>query len=305
MTRSLTAFCSSLVVAWLVGCGAPAAESPAEEAPSAQPPATAPSEAASVSGATPSGLHYDARGAGDAVVLVHAFSLDRRMWDEQVEVLEDRYRVVRFDQRGHGRSGAPEQAYAAHTDLLEIFDALGLESASLVGLSSGAEASLDFAIAFPERVDRLFLASPGLSGYVPEGSFDWMSGVMSALQAGDAEEAMRRWVETPLMRVADAGANARIAEIGNSNWRLWTYSPELRRMFDPPAVGRLDEVDAPTLVIVGALDLADTLRVGELLTAGIEGAEKITIEDAGHMVNLAAPGVFNEAMHGFLAEEGG
>lgn len=282
--RSLPIWCW-LAASSLGSCGVPQVE---------EPP---------VIGRTASGLHYQVSGSGASVILVHAFSLDRRMWDRQVEALERSHRVVRFDQRGHGLSDEPTEPYATHTDLLEIYQTLDIEGAALVGISSGAEAAVDFAIAYPRLVDRLVLASPGLSGYVPKGSFDWMAEVISALQAGDAEVAMRHWVETPLMAIGDPQTDARVREIGLSNWRIWTYSPEHRRTLDPPATGRLAEITVPTLVVVGELDLPDTLRVGELLVAGVADIEKVSVPSAGHLVSLAAPMDFNEAMLEFLDGE--
>src|SRR5262249_47300833 len=89
-------------------------------------------------GKTASGLHYEMSGSGEPVVLIHAFSVDRRMWAPQIAALEKRFRVIRYDQRGHGNSGAPVEPYAPHDDLRSVLDALGVGRATLVGLSAGS-----------------------------------------------------------------------------------------------------------------------------------------------------------------------
>ena len=96
---------------------------------------------------------YEVSGAGEPVVLIHAFSVDRRMWAPQIASLEKRFRVVRYDQRGHGKSDGPSAPYAQHEDLRSVLDALGIDKATLIGLSAGATTATDFAIAYPNRVD--------------------------------------------------------------------------------------------------------------------------------------------------------
>ena len=89
------------------------------------------------------------------------------MWAPQIALLEGRFRVVRYDLRGHGKSDGPSAPYAPHDDLRSVLDTLGINRATLIGLSAGSTIAIDFAIAYPDRVARLVLASPGLSGHLP------------------------------------------------------------------------------------------------------------------------------------------
>ena len=75
-------------------------------------------------GTSASGLSYEASGSGEAVVLIHAFSVDRRMWAPQIAILERRFRVIRYDLRGHGKSEGPSAPYATYEDLASVLDAL-------------------------------------------------------------------------------------------------------------------------------------------------------------------------------------
>ena len=97
-------------------------------------------------------LYYEVQGSGRPLVLVHGFSLDRRMWDEQFDVPAHTYRVIRYDARGFDKSDAPSgQRYLGVDDLAALMDHLGVAGAYMVGLSMGGGISIDIAITHPER----------------------------------------------------------------------------------------------------------------------------------------------------------
>ena len=111
-------------------------------------------------------LYYEMAGAGDAVVFLHGFTLDTRMWDDQFERFAEQYHVIRYDLRGFGQSAVPTDApYAHFDDLKALLDALGIEQAHLVGLSKGGGVALDFALAFPTYVRGLVLIDSILGGF--------------------------------------------------------------------------------------------------------------------------------------------
>ena len=252
-------------------------------------------------GSTSTGLFYEVSGAGEPVVLIHAFSVDRGMWAPQIAALERRVRVVRYDLRGHGKSEGPVAPYAPHEDLRSVLDALKIDKATLIGLSAGATIAADFAIAYPNRVDRIILASPGLNGHVPSPPLTWTQRVFQAAGAGDADGAARLWVETPIMALRnDAAAAATVKSLVMANVRLWTFKSNPSQPLTPPAINRLSEVHCPTLVILGELDLPHIKEIAGLLVAGIPGARLVTIPRAGHIVNLDAREAFNQAVDSFL-----
>lgn len=258
----------------------------------------------SSTGTTDGGIYFEVSGRGAPVVLVHGFSLDRRMWDDQVALFRSGYRVVRYDLRGHGLSAPWTEPFTAVNDMLGVFDAVGLERATVVGLSAGAEIAIDFALAHPERVTALVLVSPGLGGYQPVGSFDWMAPVMQELQAGEPEQAMRAWVETPLMKIrSDLAADSAMRAVVMENWAIWTYDPQLQEAPDPPAVTRLSEIEVRTLVLIGQDDLIDTHQVGDTLATCLPDVRLTTVPGAGHLINLEAPERFAEALTTFLGED--
>ena len=254
-------------------------------------------------GVTSNGLYYEVSGAGEPVVLLHGFSLDRRSWDREEAWLRPDFTVIRYDLRGHGRSDPWTDPFYAHADLLTVLDELGVADAALVGLSAGAQIAIDFALDYPDRVRSLVLVSPGLGGFQPVGSFDWMSAVMEALQDGDARTASQLWADTPLMKVeSDPVTDSVMREIVTDNWAIWTYDRQLQQTLTPLAVKRLSEIRVPTLVVTGERDLVDTHRVADTLVVCLPNARLIEAPGAGHLVNLEAPELFREVTSAFLRE---
>lgn len=256
--------------------------------------------AQSSAGRSATRLFYEADGAGEALVFIHGFSLDRHMWDGQAAAFSPRYRVIRYDLRGHGDSAGIEGPYAGYEDLRSVLDALGISRATLVGLSAGSELAINFAITYPNRVARLVLAAPGLGGYRGP-RLPWIQPVLDAAAGGDADAAARLWLGTPLMTlIDDRGSAAAVAAMVMRNAHLWTAT-RTEQPLSPPAIGRLSAITCPVLVIVGDQDQPHIRDIANVIVKGIAGAMLTVIQRAGHLVNLDAPAEFNEAIEAFLA----
>ena len=261
-----------------------------------------PVSAQTVTGTTSAGLFYEVSGSGHPVVFIHAFSVDRRMWEPQITEFESRFRVIRYDLRGHGRSVAPTEPYTGYDDLRALLDTLGISRATLVGLSAGAELAINFAIVYPDRADGLVLAAPGLGGYTLP-PLPWARPVFEAAAAGDAERAAKLWAETPIMAMrTNMDATETVAALVMKNSRLWTYQ-RTERPLSPPAVDRLAEIACPTLIIVGEEDLPHIKDIARLLSDRIADATLVTVPGAGHFPNLDAPTQFNGAIAAFLGRQ--
>jgi 3-oxoadipate enol-lactonase len=258
-----------------------------------------PVSAQTVTGTTSAGLFYEVSGSGHPLVFIHAFSVDRRMWEPQIVEFESRFQVIRYDLRGHGRSVAPTEPYTGHEDLRKLLDALGISSATLVGLSAGAEVAINFAIAYPDRATGLVLAAPGLGGYrLPP--LPWTRPVFEAAAAGDAERAAKLWAQTPIMAMrTNLEATETVTALVMDNARLWSYQ-RTERPLSPPAVDRLAEIACPALVIVGEEDLPHIKDVGRLLFNRIANATLVMVPGAAHFPNLDTPDLFNDAVQDFL-----
>jgi pimeloyl-ACP methyl ester carboxylesterase len=104
-------------------------------------------------------IYYEVQGKGKPVVLLHAGGMDSKMWDAQFNDLAQRFRVVRYDLRGFGRSSKPEKPFHPVDDLYNLLKHLGIKRASLIGLSMGSGVALNFALEYPKMVEKLVLAS--------------------------------------------------------------------------------------------------------------------------------------------------
>lgn len=307
--RAITLLAPLLVLAVLgLGCGNQA-QAPGTESEGDAPPRPHPLLDARSSG----GLAYDLYPAGDGsapvVVLIHGSNLDRRMWDDEVEWLleEDLFAthsVLRYDLRGQGGSASPRELYSDHSDLLALLGEVedrrpGEGHAVLVGLSSGAQVALDVALEAPERVAGLVLVSPSLAGYVPEEMPPFFGELREALQAGDLDRANEILLASPIAAVPQEH-RARVREMVEANDRLWTIPYELVRQPEVPALERLEEIEAPVLILVGEEDLAAVRAQGELLEERLPDARLVVVPGGGHLLNLTSPEAFRREVGDFL-----
>lgn len=252
-------------------------------------------------------LYCEELGSGEPVVMIHGGLLDRRMWDDQFEVFSEKYRAIRYDARGHGLSKAPAGTYSHHEDLRKLLDALGIEKATIMGLSMGGYIAIDFALAYPDRVNALVLAAPGLTGYKFESEALKKNNeaLNKAAQDDDLERVVeyfqRSWTDGPARTAdeVDPDVREKVRLMCTETLRNWNReSRELR--LEPPAIGRLDEIRVPTLAVIGDLDMPDILEIVGLIEEKVAGARKVVIHGVAHMVNMERPVEFNRVVLDFL-----
>ena len=250
-------------------------------------------------------LYYEAAGSGEPVILVHAFTLDTRMWDDQFEVLARDFRVIRYDARGFGKSPPPKpgDTYSNAEDLAALADKLDARKPHVVGLSMGGRFALDYAVTYPDGLRSLVVIDSVVGGW--RWSREWLTSYAPVVEAGrrqDVAQAKALWLGLPLFAPArqKPEVDTRLKQmVGDySGWHFVNHNPE--RPVTPPALGRLDSVRAPTLVLVGERDLPDFQRTAERLERDIPGARRAPVAGAGHIANMEAPEAVNKALTGFL-----
>jgi len=250
---------------------------------------------------------FETKGEGPDIVFLHAGIADRTMWEPQVEAFSDRYRCTTPDARGFGDTPIGDEPFSRRDDLAAVMDAIGAESAILIGCSIGAGFALDFAIEHPQRVDKLVLVGVTPAGF--DGEDDpllehmWPQ-IDAAISAGEFEKAgqmeARLWVDGPRR---DEGASPKWLRDKVVEWSIpinhitdWGES----RQLDPLAMQRLHEVAAPTLVIVGTDD-AEVVIAGCRATAeGIAAARLVELAGTAHLPNLEVADAFNAALEAFF-----
>jgi 3-oxoadipate enol-lactonase len=250
-------------------------------------------------------IAYDVDGSGPAVVLIHAGVANRSMWDDQVAALKDAYRVIRYDTRGFGETETEAVEFSNRADIAALLDHLDEKAAHVVGLSRGGQIALDFAIESPDRVRSLTVVAGGISGYespaeLPTETWEPVEAMWKAKEW----EKLTDW-ETAFWADGPGQSPDRVPDVRRRvhEWVLTNYLAEKEegqpQPLDPPAVGRLAELRAPLLVMLGTLDDPGTVESMRHLAATVPGARLEEFESA-HMVNLEHPDRFSRVLRDFL-----
>lgn len=256
-------------------------------------------------------LYYEVEGSGPALALIHAGVADLSMWEAQVTAFKDRFRVIRYDTRGFGRSFSQNVTFSNRDDLRALLDHLNVERAAVCGISRGGHIAIDFTLEFPERVSALIAVAAGLGGfdYKPTVEENAWFGKMEALWKARDFEALaaleeETWV-VGFFRPAesvDPALRRRVRAMIDANYAKHSHEELVASQLKPPAAGRLSEIRVPTLIMVGDKDTGDTVQPAHALADGIPGARLIIFPNVAHMVPMEAPDEFNKAVLDFLAE---
>lgn len=248
-------------------------------------------------------LYYEEAGTGPAVVLLHGMGFDLRCWAPHVEALAERYRVVRYDQRGYGRSPLGEgDAPICHAlDLRALVEGLGLDRPVLVGWSMGGQNATEYALRYPDGLRGLAVLSAALQG-MP--FTDAARRTFAALRttAPDVAAMGEVWLASPFVAPSLATPCAATIRqiVGDYGWSHWLVDrPNLR--LDPPMVDRLDEVWVPTLVLVGEHDSEDMRWCARKLASEVPGARFEVLEGLGHLALLEDPAAVQAVLLPWLA----
>lgn len=229
---------------------------------------------------------------GDVVVLSGSIGSNLSMWTPQVPALtEAGYRVVRYDQRGHGRTPVPDEPCSLADlggDVVELLDELGVERARFVGLSLGGMTGMWLAVNHPDRIDRLVLCCTSAQLGTPE---MWAERARQARTQGMtaiADGSIQRWFT--------ADWRARNPQLAREYHHMTAATPARGYAACCEAIGSMDLVDdlpkitAPTLVIAGADDPATPPQEhGKPIADAIPGARFEIVEHAAHLGNVEQP----------------
>jgi 3-oxoadipate enol-lactonase len=237
-------------------------------------------------------LNYLLEGPEDAPVLVLSNSLGTamEMWDAQAPALRERFRLLRYDTRGHGGSPAPPGPYEIGDlgrDVIHLLDRLGIERASFCGLSVGGMTGMWLAAEAPERVERLvLLCTSALLG--PKSV--WDERIATATERGIAalvDGVIERWF-TPAFRAENPEVVGKMARTLRET-DPGGYAGCCAAIRDMDLRDRLPSVGASTLVVSGAEDPATPPEHGGLIADAIPGARFEVVPDAAHIANVEQP----------------
>jgi 3-oxoadipate enol-lactonase len=248
-------------------------------------------------------INYSIEGEGPWVTLSHSLACDLRMWDEEAKRLSKRYKVLRYDTRGHGNTSAPAGAYTLDLladDLQALLAALGVQSTHFVGLSMGGMIGQTYALKYPGNFRSLALCDT-TSRYPAEAAGLWVDRIKTVETQGMeplVAPTLARWFTEPFRNtrpdVVDRVANMIRSTPAPGYVGCCHAIPKIN------LTARLREIRCPSLVIVGRDDAGTPVAMAEEIHQAMPGSKLVIIPDAAHLSNLEQPDAFNQALGDFI-----
>ena len=254
-------------------------------------------------------LNYRIDGADDAppLLLSNSLGTDFGMWSPQLPLLTTRFRVIRYDTRGHGGSSLPDGPYTLDQlgdDVLALLDHLQIERTHFCGLSMGGLTGLWLAVHAPQRIDRLVLANTGArigTAALWNGRIDALRPRGTAPLPDDLVDAVvERWFTARHRSVAPATVEPvrrMLVETSSAG-----YAANCAAIRDADLRADLAAIDLPTLVIAGTHDPSTPASLGRAIADAIPDARYVEF-DSAHLSNIEQAGAFNAALLGFLTDD--
>ncbi len=240
---------------------------------------------------------------GPVVVLSHSLGSSLAMWDPQMEILEARYQVLRYDTRGHGGTDAPEGAYTLDqlgNDAIGLLDALGIDVVHWVGLSMGGMIGQCLALNHTDRLRSLALCDT--AAIIPdEAQPVWKERMDTARDKGMqalVQETMKRWFTLPYLGKNPGGVELIRKHFLDTPVSGYIGCSEAIRILN--YLENLSDIKIPTLIMVGEDDPGTPVAASEAMHERIPGSRLVVLHSAAHLSNIEQAEAFNSALMGFL-----
>ena len=249
-------------------------------------------------------LYYEIAGHGDeTVVFIHDGLVHAEVWKNQYATFSEKFRVVRYDRRGYGRSPMPEEAYSNIEDLHQVLTSLDIKKAILIGMSAGGGLAIDYTLEHPDRVSSLIVVGAVVSGFGYSDHFLTRGGRLEAADYSNPERLLEYFIKEDPYEIAPQNTKVR-----EELWALMESYPQnidfsknrLAAQPERQAIGILSEIHVPTLIVVGEFDIPDVFVHAGAIESSIPFAQRVIIRNAGHLVPLEQPEIFNEQVFEFL-----
>lgn len=249
---------------------------------------------------------FDGPEGGPLVMLSNSLMSTHRMWEPQMSALIDRYRVLRYDTRGHGDTQTTPGPYSIALlaeDAAALIETLGVGPAHFAGLSMGGMIGQKLAASRPELVASLALCDTASEMPPPEMWNDRISLAEREGVEGLLGATIKRWFTAPFIERSPAAIGFVEGMIRETEAPGYIACASAVRDMSQTAI--LPQIKAPTIVIVGEADPACTVAQSRVLHEHIAGSELVVLADAAHLANIEQPRAFNTALRGFLDAQTG
>jgi 3-oxoadipate enol-lactonase len=250
-------------------------------------------------------LFYEIAGEGDYIVLLHDGLVHSEIWDNQFPIFAKKYRVVRYDRRGYGKSTFPKEQFSHIEDLNQLFIQLKIDSAIIFGISGGGELAIDFTLKYPQKIKEIILAGAVVSGYGVTNHSITRGGRLNSIV--DVLYNPQKFLEY-FGKEDPYEINPQNLKAKEKFIRLLKENPNdlnfQRESFvipaGRPALNHLSEIKVPALILVGEYDMPDIHANGGVIEVGIPNAKRDVIYNSGHLIPFDQPEAFNAAVFKFL-----
>jgi len=256
-------------------------------------------------------IYYEKTGKGKPIVFLHAGYMDHAMWSKQVAFFSRTNMVITIDQPRHGLTTGNDSTTLIADVLRICLDSLHIKKASFAGLSLGGVSIADFAIAYPDRLDKLIFVCAGLNGFADVIKTDSVTqAVFDRIKAANETEQIKEvarvftinWCDGPFRKPKEVDPAVRDYVynhvVSTLDSQLNNHAPVFK--MDPVAAARIGEIKNKTLIICADKDVPLILSVGNYLHEKIRYSTLRVIHGSAHMVNMEKPDEFNAMVSMFL-----
>ena len=246
-------------------------------------------------------LYFEECGTGpEAVVLIHDGIAHSAVWDDVWPAFCRKFHTIRYDRRGYGRTPASTKWYTEVEDLAALLRQRKVSRAVLVGSSHGGELSIDFTLRYPNIVEQLVLVGAVVSG-LPYSDHFLNRGIRNSesFEKNNVARGLETWSKDKyLLAPGHEEAQKRLLALLTANPQDMTHNDYARPT--SPAIGHLQEIHVPTLILVGDADIPDVHAHAGAIEAGIFGSKRVVVNDAGHLMYLERPAEFSRLVIDFI-----
>lgn len=250
---------------------------------------------------------YHERGSGDPLILLMGFGADGALWEKHAAVYEKHYRCIIPDNRGVGRSGQPQGPYTTKMmaeDTIAVMNHAGVAKAKVAGISMGGAIAQELALRYPQRVSALLLVStwPRFNTYA-KSVYENLKHIRVSASRSHFTELLQLWIFAPpyfedhyaeLKTAADTAEETPYLQTRNG------FEGQLDACINHDSTSRLHNIDCPTLITVGLMDIFTPPAFSQILHTNIRGSKLSTYPEGGHVHHWEDLERFNRESLDFL-----